>query len=116
MAAIEQLRRHRSALAADRERVREVVCDLLDDAFARTAPWLSVSQHRAIVDAIANRATDQLATAAVGMGEADRRELDELLSYLAGQRAEADRDGLSGTAAAFDAWHAALAKLLGANK
>lgn len=77
MRAIDELQRHRSALAADRERVRSVVYDVALDALR----WHKGDPlDRA--DAIASRAAEQLATAGVGLSDVDRVRLRSVRELL----------------------------------
>lgn len=116
--AIAEIRRHRSALAADGERVRGVVEQIVreeftgkhDDATIVNADWMEIQRT------IATRAAEQLATAGVGLSEDDRSELDDLLRHISDQRSIAVCDGRSGDAEALAGWRDALSRLLGASK
>lgn len=69
---LRELQRHRSALAADRERVRSVVRDVFGQC--KTNGF-----QLATVDAVVERVADQLATARVVLSEDEVRALENVL-------------------------------------
>jgi hypothetical protein len=78
-----EVKRHRSALAADEERVRSVVSEIgraMIAAQVNAGAWLDslYLQGPAFVDAIATRAAKQLATAAGKLSEEERRALKRM--------------------------------------
>jgi hypothetical protein len=75
---IEEIRRHRSALAADEERVRSVVRAEMNELIANDGPVTTPEE----VDYIATRAAKQLATAAVRLSEDERNHLLSIRSQL----------------------------------
>lgn len=77
---VDEIRRHRSALAADRERVRSVVREAMTQAYANGRGLNSYAA--ADLDAIATRAAEQLATALVGLSEEDRVRLRNIADLL----------------------------------
>lgn len=86
----EEVRRHRSALAADRKRVREVVETEAAAVLGPNGP-LGVRSWDVLAHQIATRVADQLATARPLPGD-----VKALLDYLDEIEAEADRDARSG--------------------
>lgn len=65
-----ELQRHRSALAADRERVRSVLADVL--RAAHQLPQTRYADTDAFIDEVAARAAEQLAKAGVDIGDEER--------------------------------------------
>lgn len=81
---VREIKRHRSALAADGERVRSVVEQIAREEFTDkydndeivNADWVEIRQR------IASRAAEQLATAGVGLSDVDRVRLRSVRELL----------------------------------
>lgn len=75
-----ELKQMRSALAADRERVRSVLADVL--RAAHQLPQTRYADTDAFIDEVATRAAEQLATAGVGLSKEERNHLLSIKSQL----------------------------------
>lgn len=80
--AAAEIRRHRADLTADEERVRSVVRDVVTEVAIDWSPKLSAVTLPMLADAIATRAAEQLASAAVRLSANDRQVLNELSGHM----------------------------------
>ena len=117
-ALIDEVRRHRSALAADMERVRSVVAGVARQVAADNYDLdetIGVFQLQALASDIATRAAEQLATGGVGLSETDRGHLRDMRERERVTKLSLCHLG-AGINESCDARMAILDRLLGASK